>query len=77
MKANKAISYKIRYFYIVILTACQPVRFYKIKLFMMRTHLAPPGAVLGGGPNRGQCPSNSESGPSCSPPDRESAIITQ
>lgn len=33
MKANKAISYKIRYFYIVILTACQPVRFYKIKLF--------------------------------------------
>ena len=34
------------------------------------------GAVLGG-PNRGQCPHNSESGPPCGPPDRESASIIQ
>ena len=30
-----------------------------------------------GGANRGQCPRNSESGPPCGPPDRESALITQ
>ena len=38
-----------------------------------RTH---PGAVLGGA-NRGQCPRDSESGPPCGPPNRESALIIQ
>ena len=32
-----------------------------------------PGVVLG----EGQCPRNSESGPPCGPPDKESASITQ
>ena len=35
------------------------------------------GRFWGGGANSGQCPRNSESGPPCGPPDRESASIIQ
>ena len=35
------------------------------------------GGSGGGGGNRGQGPRNSESGPPCCPPDRESALIIQ